>query len=69
MWATTINAALEPLSGPRVFGYARWKKDWVKIPSELAQDRQAWCASVRKVVNAFGDVGSTGNGCPWALIE
>ncbi len=25
--ATTIKATLEPLSGPRVFGHARWRKD------------------------------------------
>ncbi len=28
-WATTIKADLEPLSGPQVFGHARWRKDWV----------------------------------------
>ncbi len=38
-WATTIKADLEPISGPRVFGHARWRKDWVKVSSELAQDR------------------------------
>ncbi len=35
------------------------EKDWVKVSSELAQDRRAWNASVRDVVNANGDVGST----------
>ncbi len=34
-WAT-----IEPLSGPQVFGHARWRKDWVKVSSELAQDRR-----------------------------
>ncbi len=38
-WATTIKADLEPLSGPRVFGHARWRMDWVKVTCELAQDR------------------------------
>ncbi len=38
-WATTIKADLEPISGPRVFGHARWRKDWVKVFSEVAQDR------------------------------
>ncbi len=33
-WATTIKAAKEPLSGPRVFGHARWRKDWVNVYSE-----------------------------------
>ncbi len=41
-----------------VFGQARWKKDWVKVSSELAQDRRAWSASVRDVVNAIGDASS-----------
>ncbi len=35
-WTTTIKADLEPISGPRVFGHARWRKDWVKVSSELA---------------------------------
>ncbi len=57
-WATSIKADLEPISGPRVFGHARWRKDWVKVSSELAQDRRAWSASARDVVNAIGDAGS-----------
>ncbi len=58
-WATTIKADLEPLSGPRVFGHARWRKDWVKVSSELAHNRRAWSAAVRDVVNAIGDADST----------
>ncbi len=58
-WATTIKANLKPISGPRVFGHARWTQDWVKVSSELVQDRRAWGASVRDVVNAIGDAGST----------
>ncbi len=50
---------LEPLSGPRVFGHAQWRKDWVKVFSELAQDRRAWSTSVHVVVNSIGDAGST----------
>ncbi len=57
--ATTIKADLEPISGPRIFVHARWRQDWVKVSSELAQDRRAWSASVRDVVNAVGDAGST----------
>ncbi len=57
-WATTIKADLEPLSGPRVFGHARWRKCWVKISSELAQGRRAWSASVRDVINTVSDGGS-----------
>ncbi len=63
-WATTIKADLEPITGPRVFVYARWRKDCVKVSSELAQDRRAWRASVRDVVNAIGDAGSTR---PWRM--
>ncbi len=58
-WATTIKADLELLSGARVFGHARWRKNWVKVSCELTQDRRAWSASVRDVVNAIGDAGST----------
>ncbi len=58
-WATTIKADLEPISGPRVFGHVRWRKDWVKVSSEVAQDRRAWSASDRDVVKAVGDAGST----------
>ncbi len=58
-WATMIKADLEPLSGPRVFGHARWRKDSVKVSSELAQDRRPWSASVRDVVNSIGNGGST----------
>ncbi len=35
------------------------EKNWTKVSSELAQDRRAWSASVRDVVNAIGDAGST----------
>ncbi len=51
-WATTINADLEPISGPRALG-------WLKVSSELAQDCRAWSASVRDVANSIGDAGST----------
>ncbi len=51
-WATAI-------SGPRVFGHAQWGKDWVKVSSEVAQDRRTWKASVRDVVNSICDAGST----------
>ncbi len=43
-WANTIKPDLEPLSGPRVFGYARWRNDWVP-----AHDR-------RDVDNSIGEV-------------
>ncbi len=58
-WATTIKTDLEPHSGPRIFGHARWRKDWVKVSSKLAQDRRAWSAFVQDVVNSIGDAGST----------
>ncbi len=40
---------------PRVFGQARWRKDWVTVSYELAQDCQARGASVRDVVNSTGN--------------
>ncbi len=57
--ATTITADLKPLSVPRVFGHARWRKDLVIDSGEIAQDRRAWRASVRDVVNSIGYAGST----------
>ncbi len=55
-WITTLKANLEP----RVFGYARRKKDWVKVSSELTQDHRAWSASIRDVVTSVvSDDGST----------
>ncbi len=59
-WATTMKADLEPLSGPLVFGHARWRKDWVKeLPSELAQGRRVWSASVRDVVYSIADTSTS----------
>ncbi len=55
--ATTIKEDLEPFSGPRSFGHARWIKDWVKVCSKLAQDHRAWDASIRDMVNSIGDAG------------
>ncbi len=55
MWATTNKADLDLLSGPRVFGYTRWRKGGVKVSSELAQDLPAWSASVGDMVNSIGD--------------
>ncbi len=46
-WETTIKTHLEPLSG-----HAQWRKDWVKVSSELAQDRRAESASIRDVTLA-----------------
>ncbi len=37
----------------------RWRKDWVKVFNELAQDRRAVSASVRDVVNSIGDASLT----------
>ncbi len=48
---TTITTDLEPISGPRIFGHARWRK----VSSEFAQDGRAWSASVRDVANAIGE--------------
>ncbi len=56
--ATTFKEDMETLAGPRIFGYARWRKYWVKVSSELEVDRRAWGASIRDVVNSIGDDGS-----------
>ncbi len=43
-WANNIKADVEPISGPRILGHAPWRKDWVKVSSELEQDRRVWSA-------------------------
>ncbi len=58
-WVTTIKADMEPPSRPRVFGNARWRKDWVKVSRELVPDRRAWSASMRDEACSVGGVGST----------
>ncbi len=58
-WATMVKADVEPISGPRCFGHEQWRKDWVKVSCKLTQDRRAWSASARDVVNAIGVAGST----------
>ncbi len=55
----TFKANLELIFVPRVFGHTRWRKGWVKVSSEYEQGHRAWSASVRDVVNAIGDAGST----------
>ncbi len=45
MWTTTLQEDLQPLDR------------WVNVPSDLAQDRRAWGASIRDVVNSISDVG------------
>ncbi len=45
--------------GARIYGHARWKKDWVKVSCELTQDWRAWSASIRDVIFSLGDAGST----------
>ncbi len=40
---------------PRVFDYARRRKDWVKN----LRDRRAWIASIRDAVNSIHDADST----------
>ncbi len=52
--STMIKAGLEHLSG-----YARYRKNWVKVSSELAQDRRVWGDSIQYVVNSICDDGST----------
>ncbi len=61
-WATEIKSCLEPLPGPQIFGYPRWRKDWVKVSSELAQNCRAWGAPVSDVVNSIGDTGAIRRG-------
>ncbi len=61
-WATTIRVDMVPFFGLRFFGYARWRKDWVKVSRMLAQHLRAWGASVCDVVTLIDDAGSTHHG-------
>ncbi len=38
---------------PAVVGIRRWNKEWASLAMDLAQDRRAWSAAVRDVVNAM----------------
>ncbi len=58
-WATTLKEGVEPLSGPRVYGYTRWRKDWVNVSSGLAKDHRVLSASLQDVVNSIGYADST----------
>ncbi len=55
---------VEPPSGLRVLGYARWRRDWMKASSELAHDRRAWGSFVRSVVNSIGGYVQVGSRLP-----
>ncbi len=52
-WATTLKEDLVRLIGPAVVGIRRWNKEWASLAMDLAQDRHAWSAVVRDVVNAM----------------
>ncbi len=52
-WATAIKAG----PGTALFGYARRKKDWVKVFREIAQDRRARSVSAQNVGISIGDAG------------
>ncbi len=55
-WAAMAD--LKPLSGPPVFGSARWRKSRVKISSKLAQGRRDWVTFIRDVIDSI-NTGST----------
>ena len=52
-WATTLKADLARITGPTVVGLSRWKRDWLSICCDQAQDRRLWSACVRDAVNAW----------------
>ncbi len=58
-WATIIKTELEPSVDCESSAAHNGKKDFLNVCSGLAQDRRAWSASVRDVVKAIGDAGST----------
>ncbi len=52
-WSGTIKKDLALLDGPRVYGLRRWNRGGPWIGIEMAQDRRAWSAAVRDVMNAL----------------
>jgi len=33
----------------------RWRRDWLQLTQELANDRRAWAAAIRDLVNNEAD--------------
>ena len=54
-WFSTVKKDLALVSGPATHGLRTWRKDWLKISCDLAQDRVAWAAAIHDVVNARED--------------
>jgi len=54
-WLGTIKADAEVISGPHSYGVQRWRRDWLQRTQELANDRRAWAATIRDLVNNEAD--------------
>lgn len=50
-WLETIKEDLTLISGPATYGLRSWNNSWLQHSVGLAQDRRAWAAAVRDVVN------------------
>jgi len=54
-WLGTIKADAEVISGQHIDGVQRWKRDWLQLAQELANDRRAWTAAIRDLLNNEAD--------------
>ena len=57
-WSTTIKQDLSLMSGPQVHGLRTWNRCWLQLSVDLAQDRRAWAAAVRDIINGREEASS-----------
>jgi len=55
IWLGTIIADAEVLPGPHIYDVQRWRRDWFQRTQELANNRRAWAATIRNLVNNESD--------------
>ena len=51
-WMATVKEDVEKLTGPMIYGRQRWGQDWLRIISDMAQDRGRWRAFTRDIIEA-----------------
>ncbi|MDY6930075.1 MAG: reverse transcriptase family protein [Pseudomonadota bacterium] len=57
-WTTTIKQDLALITGPQVHGLRPWNRNWLQLSVDFAQNRSAWAAAVRDVVNGREEASS-----------
>ncbi|VDN56429.1 unnamed protein product [Dracunculus medinensis] len=41
-WTDTVRKDFERIGEPAIYGFRRWKKEWLPLLSTMASDRAAW---------------------------